>query len=95
MKLLNLDKKLFFSLFLYIFFTPVLSEDSVDIWKKNNLKINKNINKSKDNVADQVESKIKILSEPPKEIDINTNNLDASNNLIYGILSRSAQPIFK
>jgi len=85
MKLLNLDKKLFFSLFLYIFFTPVLSEDSVDIWKKNNLKINKNINKSKDNVADQVESKIKILSEPPKEIDINTNNLDASNNLIYGI----------
>ena len=85
MKLLNLNKKLFFSLFFFIFFTPILSEDSVDIWKKDNLKINKSVNKPKENTPDQVESKIKIISELPKEIDINSNNLDISNNLIYGI----------
>ena len=37
MKLLNLNKKFFSSLILFIFFTPLLSEDSVDIWKKDNL----------------------------------------------------------
>ena len=34
MKLSNLDKKLFLSLILFIFFSPLFSEDSVDIWKK-------------------------------------------------------------
>ena len=37
MKLLNLNKKIFFSFILFIFFTPLCSEDSVDIWKKENL----------------------------------------------------------
>ena len=40
MKLLNLNKKLFLTIILFVFFTHLLSEDSVDIWKKENL--NKN-----------------------------------------------------
>jgi len=83
MRLLNLNKKFLFSIILFVVFTPLFSEDSVDIWKKENLKINSNklINKDKE----QPESKIKIVSELKKEIDINSDTLSEENNLIYGI----------
>ena len=83
MKSLNLNKQLFFSLILYIFFSPLFSEDEVDIWKKENLKVN--TNKPANNSLEQPKSQIKISLERPKEIDINSDNLDASNNLVYGI----------
>ena len=83
MKLLNLSKKLFFLLILFIFFSPLFSEDSVDIWKKDNLKIKKN--RPVETPNNQPVSKIKIDSKLPKEITINSGNLDTSNNLIYGI----------
>ena len=85
MKLLNLNKKLFFSIILYIFFNPVFSEESVDIWKKENLKINEKRNNLDNNLQEKIESKIKITSDRPKEININSNILNTSNNLIYGI----------
>jgi hypothetical protein len=85
MKLSNLNRKLFFFLILFIFITPVVSEDSIDIWKKENLKINTDKKKSINVAQEQPESKIKINLSQPKEININSNNLDASNNLIYGI----------
>ena len=85
MKLLNLNKKLFFLLILFISFTPLLSEDSVDIWKKENLKINEKIDKSISANTNKSESKIKINSELPKEISINSGSLNINNNLIYGI----------
>lgn len=85
MKLLNLNKNIFLSLILFIFFTPLFSEDSVDIWKKENLKIDVNTNKSLTVIPEQPESKIKINSQPPKEIDIDSNSLSISNNLVYGI----------
>ena len=85
MKLLNLNKKFFFFLILFIYLTPVYSEDSIDIWKKENLKINTKENKSISKKPKKTESKIKINSEPPKEIDINSNPSNVSNNLIYGI----------
>ena len=47
MKLLNLNKKLFFSLILFIFSTPLFSEDSVDIWNKENLNKKNNTTKEK------------------------------------------------
>jgi hypothetical protein len=83
MKLLNLNKKLFYSLIIFIFFTPIHSEDSVDIWKKENLKIN--TSKPIDTPVTSPESKIKINLEQTKKININSNTLDVSNNLIYGI----------
>ena len=85
MKLLNLNKNIFLSLILFIFFTPLFSEDSVDIWKKENLKIDTNTNKSLTVIPEQPESKIKINSQPAKEIDIDSNSLSISNNLVYGI----------
>ena len=85
MKLLNLNKKLFFSLILYIFCTPLVSEDSVDIWKKENLKTNVETNKSSNTNIKKPESKIKINSKLPEEININSGSLNNSNDLIYGI----------
>ena len=85
MKLLNLNKKLFFSLILFIFFPPLLSEDSVDIWKKENLRINTKKNKSIEIEPEKTKSKIKIISKPPKEKGINASTFDDSNNLIFGI----------
>ena len=85
MKLLNLNKNFFFSLIFFLSSSSLLSEDSVDIWKKENVKINKNISKSIDNAPKGTESKIKINLELSKEIDINSNTLDISNNFIYGI----------
>jgi hypothetical protein len=83
MKLLNLNKKLFYSLVLLFFFTPIQSEDSVDIWKKNNLKIK--TNKTIDSKVEKTDSKIKINLNPPKDININANTLDENSNLVYGI----------
>ena len=83
MKQLNLNKKFLFSLIVFIFFTPLLSEDSIDIWKKENLK--NNTSKVVDKNPEQTESKIKIISETKKEININSDTLDTSNDLIFGI----------
>jgi hypothetical protein len=85
MKLLNLNKVYFLSVILFIFFTPLLSEDSVDIWKKENLKINKELDKSKNITSKQPSSKIKIKSKIKEEININSSVLDSSNNFVYGI----------
>jgi len=87
MKLLNLNKKFFFSLILFIFSTPILSEDSIDIWKKENLNKKHNTTKAKDASLEKSvsKSKIKINSEQPKEIEVNTDISEIKKNLIYGI----------
>ena len=85
MKLLNLNKKLFFSLILFIFFTPLLSEDSVDIWKKENLNKKNSSDKEKKDSPKQWESKIKFDTKPSKETDINSSNLEINKNVVYGI----------
>ena len=85
MKLSNLNKKLFSSLILFIFFTPLSSEDSVDIWKKENLRIKTDEIETTDNILEKNKSKIKINVNSYKDIDINSNTLTANNNLIYGI----------
>ena len=61
MKLLNLNKKLFFSLILFIFFTPLFSEEGVDIWKKENLNVDKKIKNQVNVSSEQIKSKIKII----------------------------------
>jgi len=85
MKLLNLNKKLFLSLILSIFFTPLLSEDSVDIWEKINVDKKTNIIKKEDTSLEKSVSKINISNELPTEIEVNTDLLEINKNLIYGI----------
>jgi len=84
MKLSNLNKKLFFSLIVFIFSTPLFSEDSIDIWKKDSLN-KKNTTKVKNNSFNKLESKIKIDSKLSKEINIESNSLEINKNLVYGI----------
>jgi hypothetical protein len=82
MKLLNLNKKLFLSIILYVFFTPILSEESIDIWKKENLK--KNLEDSTKKTLEQPASKIKISSNISKKDNISSNSLDVD-KFVYGI----------
>ena len=85
MKLLNLNKKLFFSLIIFVFFTPLLSEESVDIWGKKNLNKKSNSTKTKDIFLKKPVSNININIKPQKEIEINTGASEISKNLVYGI----------
>ena len=85
MKLLNLNKKFFFSLILFIFITPLLSEDSIDIWKKENLDEKNNTIEAKDTRIEKSASKININTKRPENIEINSDILESNTNLIYGI----------
>jgi len=85
MKSLNSNKKFFLSLILFIFFTPLFSEDSVDIWEKRNLKKSNNTTKVKDTSLEKSVSKININAEIPKEIEVNPNISELNKNLAYGI----------
>ena len=85
MKPLSLDKKLLFSLIFSFFFTTLLSEDSVDIWKKENLNKKNNVNEAKDLSLEKPLSKINIKADSPKEIEVNTDLAGINKNLIYGI----------
>jgi hypothetical protein len=84
MKLLNLNNKFLFSLVLLFFFTPLLSEDSIDIWKKDDFDKNSVI-KKKNVSLDKSISKININSKSPKEIEVNTDTSNINKNLVYGI----------
>jgi len=85
MKLLNLNKKIFFSLIIFIFFSPLLSEDSVDIWKKENFEKQKNTTKKKEVSLKKSVSKININSEIEKEIEVSKDISEINKNLVYGI----------
>jgi len=85
MKLLNLNKNLFFSLIIFIFCTPLLSEDSVDIWNKENLNKKNNTIKKQGAPAKKSISKINLNTELPKEMLVNTIVSKINNNLVYGI----------
>ena len=85
MKLLNLNKNFFFSLILFIFITPLLSEDSIDIWKKENLDEKNNTIEAKDTRIEKSASKININTKRPENIEINSDILESNTNLIYGI----------
>jgi len=85
MKLLNLNKKFFFSLILFIFITPLLSEDSIDIWKKENLDEKNNTIEAQDTRIEKSASKININTKRPENIEINSDILESNTNLIYGI----------
>ena len=85
MKLLNLNKKLSFLLILLVFSTPLLSEDSVDIWKKDNSNKKNNVIKEKDIPLEKSVSKININTELTEEIEVNADLSKINKNLVYGI----------
>ena len=86
MKLLNLSKKIFLFLASLLFFTQLLSEESVNIWTKVNP--NKKINSVKKNdvsLNKKKESKININPRKTNNIEINSNNLEINKSLISGL----------
>ena len=85
MKLLNLNKKLSFLLILLVFSTPLLSEDSVDIWKKDNSNKKNNVIKEKNIPLEKSVSKININTELTEEIEVNVDLSEINKNLVYGI----------
>ena len=85
MKLLSLNKKTVLSIILFIFLTPVFSEDSVDIWKKVNSDKKNKTTKSDIISVEKTETKIKINTKLQKKIEINTNDIEIRKNSIYGI----------
>ena len=85
MKLSSLSKKFFSSLILFIFFTPLFSEDSIEIWKKETLNKKNNTNKVDDPSLKKSESKINIYSEQRKEIEVSSSSSAIKENLVYGI----------
>ena len=88
MKLSSLNKKIFF-FFILIAYTPALySEETIDIWNKENLNKKKSSTKI-ENILTEKKTNIDINAQPSKEIEINSNNLIASTKSIYGILEPS------
>jgi len=85
MKLLSLNKKIFLFFILLIISTELLSEDSVDIWKKKNLN-KKNIpTKIENNPLVKIETNIDINTQPPREIKVSSNGLSITRNPLFGI----------
>ena len=77
MKLSNLSKKIFLFLAVLLFFTQLLSEESVNIWTKENL--DKKINSSKKidiSSSKKKNSKININTKAKNKIEINSKNLE-------------------
>ena len=85
MKLLSLNKKIFL-FFISLFLSSTLfSEDSVDLWKKENLN-KKNIPIANQNISAKKEkTNIDINAQLPKESEVNLSNVIVNRNPIYGI----------
>jgi len=89
MKLLNLNKKIFLIFFSFIFFSTLLSEESVDIWEKKNLNKENNSSKIQKIILKKEETRININMQPSKEIEVNPSSSIGNANSIYGIYDPS------
>ena len=85
MKLLSLNKNIFFFFILFLFSSALFSEESVDIWSKKNLKDKAVIDVTNNNSLKKKKSKININTKLPKQITIDSANLKLNKSLIYGI----------
>ncbi|MDA7606224.1 hypothetical protein N8726_01330 [Pelagibacteraceae bacterium] len=85
MKLLSLNKKIFL-FFISLFLSSTLfSEDSVDLWKKENLN-KKNIPIANQSISAKKEkTNIDINAQLPKESEVNLSDIIVNRNPIYGI----------
>jgi len=85
MKLLSLNKKIFLIFILFIFSTNLFSEDSVDIWKKENLNKKNNSTKIKNSISKKKKTNIDINIRPKNEIKVSMDNSIVTTKPIYGI----------
>ena len=85
MKLLSSNKKIFFIIISFFISSMLLSEDSVDIWKKDNLNKKETATK-KENVSLKKEKiNIQLNLKPSEEVKIFSDKLFINKNKIYGI----------
>ena len=85
MKLLSLNKKIFFLLIFSILSTSASSDESVNIWKKNNLEKKNTLKKTVNTSAEQNQSKIDIGKKTKTNIVLDENNLTETKKVVYGI----------
>jgi hypothetical protein len=85
MKLINLNKKIFFYFISVFLCSALVAEESVDIWNKENLNKKITITKNKNTILKKFESKIDITTQSPKEIEFSSNNSLVVSRPIYGI----------
>ena len=85
MKLLSLNKKIFLIFILFVFSTNLFSEDSVDIWKKENLNKKNNSTNIKNSISLKKKPNIDINIRPKNEIKVSMDNSIITTKPIYGI----------
>jgi len=84
MKLLSLNKKILSLFFLFSLSTPLLSEDSVDIWGKKNLNKKPTINNAVI-VPEKEILKTLVKTEAPSIVEIDTKTISIKKKSMYGI----------
>ena len=89
MKLLSLNKKIFLFFISFLLSSELFSEDSVDIWQKENLKKKNNATIINNTPKKKIKSNIDINRQQPKEIKVDEDYTTASKNSIYGIYDPS------
>ena len=85
MKLLGLNKKIFLFFILFFHSSTLLSEESIDIWKKKNLNQKGNAKKIEDSILKKIETNIDINAKSTEEIEISSSTLNEVTGSIYGI----------
>jgi len=89
MKLLSSNKKLFLFFISFLYSSELFTEDSVDIWKKENLK-RKNTPAIIDSTFEKkIKKNININAQLPKEIEVSLESSTTIENPIYGIYDPS------
>jgi len=89
MKLTSLNKKIFLFSILFSVSSILFAEDSIDLWKKENLS-KKNIPTKTQVISEKKErTNININTKPPKENEVSLNGLIVKRNPIYGIYDPS------
>ena len=89
MKLLDLNKKIFLFLFLSFYSSTVLSENSVNLWKKENLDRKNNPNKIEKSIQTKIETNIDINTKAPEKFKVSSDSLALKIDPIYGIYDPS------
>jgi len=89
MKLLSSNKKLFLFFISFLYSSELFTEDSVDIWKKENLKIKNTPATIDTNFEKKTKKKININAQLPKEIEVSLESPTTIENPIYGIYDPS------
>jgi len=89
MKLLSSNKKIFLFFISFLYSLELFSEDSVDIWKKENLKKKNSTTVIEATSVDKVKTNININAQLPEETKVSQDKLAIIEKPIYGIYDPS------